>query len=129
MRHPPFRRLFAAVLALGFALVGAVPVLAACGGRCCGSARAPDRQAVLAAPHTCCCGAVRPCDLEQAKEPRLPEAAASAAPSFSARASVAVPAAPWLVPAPAAPLARHHRGPPSQAPPGPLYLQHLSLRC
>lgn len=124
------RRLLAAAVALGLALVGAVPVLAACGGGCCAASRATGGQAVLAAPHSCCCGGESgSCDLESAKEPRLPEATLSAAPPVHTPAVVAVSVDPRPILPPQRTRLARGWGPPAQAPPGPLYLRHLALLC
>jgi hypothetical protein len=133
-----FRRRTRTVLAAltTLLLLGAAvpPVGSGCRTACCVGPMGKAALSVTkqAASHSCCCGSKRaPCDLARGEAPSVPHAVLPAAPKpdgpTHAQVQVAVDCARLKKPIFAGHFLHHHFL--NRAPPGPIYLQTLSLLC
>jgi len=133
LRPSRFRTLFALLVALSLGLVSATEPGPDCGGSCCSKPpKSLQMDSHAMSPLGCCCGAKAvPCDLEQGNAADPPASAISAAPRVEppAPGAAAVSLAPVRPIHPAISRRSQGFGPPSQAPPTPLYLRNLCILC
>ena len=134
----PTRTLFALLLALSLLGGWTVQAATSCGGPCCVAETPAQRPMnhggtmIAGVASGCCCGdEAVPCDLERGNLPAAPPRALTAAPKVETPAAGLLAVNHLVVRSSdtGVSLRRSGADPSGRAPPGPLYLYHLSFLC